>query len=69
MIKGYCKPSTIAETLSIMKRYGSKAKLMAGGTDVMVNYNRGKLDFEQLISINGLPELQGIAVICILQSL
>jgi CO/xanthine dehydrogenase FAD-binding subunit len=62
MIKGYCKPSTIAETLSIMKRYGSKAKLMAGGTDVMVNYNRGKLDFEQLISINGLPELQGIAV-------
>jgi CO/xanthine dehydrogenase FAD-binding subunit len=56
----YFKPKTIEEALSLLKKYGGKAKLIAGGTDVMVMMKQKKLSPEILISLRGIRGLDQI---------
>ncbi len=56
----FLKPATLAETLAALRRSGGRAKLIAGGTDVVYNM-RGRLFApEVLISVRELPELQQV---------
>ena len=56
----YHAPATIAEALKLMTRYGSKASVLAGGTDLLVAMkNREKVP-EHLINIKGIAKLKGI---------
>ena len=53
----YLKPSSLDEVFALMHKYGSKAQLVAGGTDVMVFIKQSNHSPEVLISLRGLKEL------------
>ncbi|MHB1405096.1 MAG: FAD binding domain-containing protein [Desulfitobacteriaceae bacterium] len=56
----YLAPQTPAETLQLVGRLGSKAKILAGGTDLMVVMKAKAISPEYLIDINGVEEFKGI---------
>lgn len=56
----YFAPETLEEALGLLKRYGEKAKILAGGTDLLVMMKDKLLKPEVLIDISKLKELQGI---------
>jgi len=56
----YRKPESLEEVFSLLKEYGAKATLIAGGTDALVKIkNTGKAP-EVLISLRGLEDLRYI---------
>ena len=56
----YKKPQNLKEVFSLLKKYGPKATLIAGGTDVMVKIRKTKKAPEVLISLRGLNDLRYI---------
>jgi carbon-monoxide dehydrogenase medium subunit len=56
----YLVPQTPAETLELVSRLGSKAKILAGGTDLLVLMKAKAITPEYLIDINGVDEFKGI---------
>jgi aerobic carbon-monoxide dehydrogenase medium subunit len=55
----YFEPKTVSETLSLLERYGEEAKVIAGGTDVMVDI-KFKEEPGSLVNIKKLPGMTGI---------
>lgn len=58
----YFKPKTLDEALDLLKQFGEKAKLLAGGTDVAVMVDDGMLSPDYIIDLKGLESLKGIEV-------
>lgn len=56
----YLKPKSLEEVFSLLKVYGERATLIAGGTDVMVGIRNKELAPEVLISLRGLKALSYI---------
>ncbi len=56
----YLKPNTLEEALSLLKQYGKKAKLIAGGTDVIVMIKQKTMMPDVLISLRGISGLDEI---------
>lgn len=56
----YYAPQTIQETCSLLTQLGSKAKVLSGGTDLMVKMKHGVLSCEALVSLKELRELKEI---------
>ena len=56
----YLKPQTLEEALSLLEQHGEKAKLIAGGTDVIVMAKQNTISPEVLISLRGVPGLDRI---------
>lgn len=56
----YREPRTVEETVQILATYGAQAKVLAGGTDLMVSMSRGKIKPKFVVSINHLPDLDYI---------
>lgn len=56
----YLKARSVKEAIRWLKEYGSRAMLIAGGTDVMVGIKQGKFAPEVLISVRGIEELSYI---------
>ncbi len=57
----YHRPGTIEEAFHLAAA-NPGARLIAGGTDLLVQMNHGRVETPALISLRGLPELGGIAV-------
>jgi carbon-monoxide dehydrogenase medium subunit len=55
----YFEPKTLNEALALLQRYGEQAKVIAGGTDVMVDI-KYKEEPGSLINIKKIPGLSGI---------
>lgn len=55
----YFEPKTLDEALSLLKKYGEQTKVIAGGTDVMVDI-KFKEEPGGLINIKKIPGLGGI---------
>ncbi len=62
MINSYLFPATVAEALEILKEYHGKARIIAGGTDLMLQINSGQKSPEILVDISRLGELKQIKV-------
>ncbi|MBW2633134.1 MAG: xanthine dehydrogenase family protein subunit M [Deltaproteobacteria bacterium] len=56
----YFKPESLDEVFELMQQYGSRAALVAGGTDVMVFIKQSNHSPEVLISLRGLTDLSYI---------
>ena len=59
LIKHYHKAQSTTELHSFLAAY-PQARLIAGGTDIMVQVNVGRKHFEHLIDLGDIPELQEI---------
>lgn len=53
----YLQPATLPEALEILRERGSEAKLVAGGTDLLVKMKRRVLTPSCLVSLRGVREL------------
>jgi xanthine dehydrogenase iron-sulfur cluster and FAD-binding subunit A len=54
----YLRPATLAEALDLLAAHGERARVVAGGTDVLVELQRGIRPTATLIDITGLGELR-----------
>jgi len=54
----YARPETLKEALHLKNQYGSKACILAGGTDLIVNIKEGMQRPELLIDIKSIAELR-----------
>src|SRR5215475_4228284 len=55
----YFEPKTLSEALALLAKYGEQAKVIAGGTDVMVDI-KYKEEPECLVNIKKIPGLDAI---------
>jgi len=56
----YLEPKTVGETVQILSTYGAKAKVLAGGTDLLASMKRRKIEPEFVVYIKNIPELDYI---------
>jgi carbon-monoxide dehydrogenase medium subunit len=57
----YERPKTVDEVLLLKQQFGSKAFVLAGGTDLIVNIKEGMLKPELLIDIKEVAELKKLS--------
>ncbi len=60
MTSAYLFPQTVDETLDILRRHAGRARIIAGGTDLMLQIKQGKYQVETFVDITRVPELNGI---------
>ncbi len=56
----YFEPKTVADAAKLLDKYGADAKLLAGGTDLLVDIKNGNLKPKYLISIMKIPGMSYI---------
>ncbi len=59
----YHVPATMDEAGALLNHYGVKAKILAGGTDLLVNLKKKLLLPEQVISLNKIEGLKEISLV------
>lgn len=57
----YLKPKTLDEALELIDKYKKDAKILAGGTDLVVALKGNSIHCKYLIDIKGIKELNGIS--------
>jgi 4-hydroxybenzoyl-CoA reductase beta subunit len=59
----FIRPNNLADGLAVLAEYGEDAKIMSGGSDLLINM-KFRLDTPKvLVSLNAVPELQKIEVL------
>ncbi len=58
MWRQYHQPATLDEALRLLREHAGRARIVAGGTDVLVELRRGVRPTEILIDITRLPDLK-----------
>lgn len=58
----YHDPASVAEATTLAARFGEEGRFLAGGTDLIVQIQRGKLSPRHLISLSRVPGLDRIDV-------
>ncbi len=58
--KAYYKPKTVAEALTLLDRAEGKARLIAGGTDLVLQLRWGEPTADSLVDITEIDELRDI---------
>jgi len=56
----YVAPSSLKEALRLLKKYKDKARVLAGGTDLLPKMKKGMVKAEVVIDLNRIPGLSGI---------
>ena len=56
----YFEPATVKEAVQILAQYGEKAKILAGGVDLIPRMRKEKTKAEYLVNIQGIPGLNAI---------
>jgi carbon-monoxide dehydrogenase medium subunit len=57
----YHAPASLPEALELLSRWGEKAKVFAGGTDLLVSMKKREVLPEHLINLKGISELKGVS--------
>lgn len=55
----YCEPSTIADALTLLQRHGTRARVLAGGTDLLIALKERVDCPEYIVALRGIPGLAG----------
>lgn len=58
----YVTPSTIDEALAVLAAHPNQARILAGGTDLLVDLRDGKMQAQVLVDITRIPALNQIQV-------
>ncbi len=57
----YEAPKAVSEAVSLMASKGERAKVIAGGTDILVNLRVGRRGADLLVDVKGIPELNELS--------
>jgi carbon-monoxide dehydrogenase medium subunit len=58
----YHEPASLAEAVLLGARFGPGGRFLAGGTDLIIQMRRGKLNPRHVVSLHRVPGLDGIGV-------
>jgi len=56
----YLVPETLERAVALLAQYGNEAKVLAGGTDLIVKMKSGLMKPAYLVSLKRLPQLKGV---------
>lgn len=56
----YIAPVSVQEATTLLAKHGDQARMLAGGTDIIVQLREGLRDAEMVIDIKKIPELMAI---------
>lgn len=56
----YLQPTSVMEAVRLLGDYGSRARVLAGGTDLLIQMETGRLHPEALVDVGRIPELRRI---------
>lgn len=57
----YYAPKSVAEASRLLAKFGTKAKVLAGGTDLLDKMKKGELAPEAVIALSGIDQLKKIS--------
>jgi len=58
----YLEPTTLQEAIALLHQHGDRARVLSGGTDLIVHMKMERLAPQVLVSIRRIPGLSGITV-------
>jgi carbon-monoxide dehydrogenase medium subunit len=58
----YHEPKTVEETCSLLQSYGNEAKLLAGGTDLLIKFRNGVIAPQQVVNIKKIPGMRDVSM-------
>jgi xanthine dehydrogenase iron-sulfur cluster and FAD-binding subunit A len=58
----YCTPADLDEALALLAQYGAQARIVAGGTDLLLEIERGQRAPAVLIDITRIPGLDNVSL-------
>jgi carbon-monoxide dehydrogenase medium subunit len=58
----YAAPRTLAETVALLAGKGEQARVLAGGSDILVQMRENRRHVELLVDVKHVPELNGLDV-------
>ncbi len=58
----YCEPGSVQEAVALLSQYGNRAKILSGGTDLLVQMKMERVAPQAVISIGRIPGLDNIVV-------
>jgi carbon-monoxide dehydrogenase medium subunit len=53
----YAAPKTLAQAISLLAKHGDRARILAGGTDILVQLREGRRDYDLLVDIKHIRQL------------
>jgi carbon-monoxide dehydrogenase medium subunit len=53
----YAAPKTVADVVGLLSNKGEQARILAGGTDIIVQVREGRRDIDALVDIKYVPEV------------
>ena len=57
----YVSPQTVEEAVGLLAKYGARARILAGGTDLLTQMRNGKKEADLVVDIKRIPEVNQIA--------
>ena len=57
----FATPTTVSEAVGLLAQHGDRARLIAGGTDILVQLRGGRRSLDLIIDAKGIPELNEIS--------
>ena len=57
----FAAPKTLSEAVELMASHGERAKVIAGGTDILVQLRGGRYSADLLVDVKAIPELNQIS--------
>jgi len=58
----YVAPTTLDEAVAVLKRHGRSARVLAGGTDIIIQSREGRQSVGVMVDVKAIPETMDISV-------
>ncbi|MCA9203093.1 MAG: xanthine dehydrogenase family protein subunit M [Planctomycetales bacterium] len=58
----YAAPSSLGEATKLLAEFGSRARVLAGGTDILVQLREGRRSAEMVVDVKRVPELMSLSL-------
>lgn len=56
----YQSPQSVEEAVNLLAAKGQRAKMLAGGTDILVQMRSGRVDADLIVDVKNIPELNEV---------
>lgn len=57
----FAAPTTVNEAVGLLSQHGDRARMIAGGTDILVQLRGGRRSIDLIVDAKGIPELNEIS--------
>ena len=57
----YARPGSVKEALDLLAEHGERARILAGGTDILVQLRGGRFELDLLVDGKNIPELNELS--------